>query len=174
MATSKQRVLAWSEWVIRQACRRLPIAERGKRVREWTNELPEILADPDVRFSWMRAVRTLMFAVGTFEAAYRLSRGSGASRAWLAGRVRAFYTTLETVCTVVGMALFFLGMLDYFVGGITITLMGGPEHMSSTKPLLLYTFASLASLPGVVVAIFGVSCAVKGAYSHWRQRSAIR
>ncbi len=58
-------------WLIGRACRHLPAAAREERGREWTAELPAILADPDVRPVLLRSARALRFAVGTIRTARR-------------------------------------------------------------------------------------------------------
>lgn len=60
-----------AEWLIGRACRHLPAAARQERGREWTAELPAILADPDVRPGLLRSARALRFAVGTIRTARR-------------------------------------------------------------------------------------------------------
>jgi hypothetical protein len=58
-------------WLIGRACRHLPAATRAERGREWTAELPAILADPDVRPGLRRSARALRFAAGTIRTARR-------------------------------------------------------------------------------------------------------
>ena len=58
-------------WLIGRAGRHLPAAARAEREREWTAELPAILADPDVRSGLLRSARALRFAVGTIRTARR-------------------------------------------------------------------------------------------------------
>ena len=53
-----------AEWLIGRACRHLPAAAREERGREWTAELPAILADPDVPSGLLRSARALRFAAG--------------------------------------------------------------------------------------------------------------
>jgi hypothetical protein len=59
-----------TEYLIRRACRHLPAGARDERYREWTAELPAILADPDVRPA-LRQARALRFAVGAIRTAHR-------------------------------------------------------------------------------------------------------
>jgi hypothetical protein len=63
-----------AEWLIRAACRRLPADARAERCREWTAELPAILADESVRLSLQRTLRALAFAVGISKTTRQLSR----------------------------------------------------------------------------------------------------
>jgi hypothetical protein len=58
-------------WLIGRACRHLPAAAREERAREWTAELPAILADPDVRPALLRSARAVRFAAGTVRTARR-------------------------------------------------------------------------------------------------------
>jgi hypothetical protein len=60
-----------AEYLIRRACRHLPAGMRDDRYREWTAELPAILADPDVRPGVVRTARALRFAVGAIRTARR-------------------------------------------------------------------------------------------------------
>ena len=60
-----------AEWMIGRASRHLPAAAREERGREWTAELPAILADPDVRPGLLRSARALRFAAGTIRTARR-------------------------------------------------------------------------------------------------------
>jgi hypothetical protein len=48
-----------------------------ERYREWTAELPAILADPDVRVAFFRSVRALRFAAGARRSARHLRREAG-------------------------------------------------------------------------------------------------
>jgi hypothetical protein len=61
------------ECFIGLACRRLPAKTRDERYREWTAELPAILDDPDVRFTWHRATRMVRYSAGI---AWQFSRPS--------------------------------------------------------------------------------------------------
>ena len=51
-----------AEYLIRRACRRLPDDIRDDRYREWTAELPAILADPTVHWQALRTVSALLYA----------------------------------------------------------------------------------------------------------------
>ncbi len=68
--------------LIGRAGRHLPAAAREEREREWTAELPAILADPDVPSRLLRSARALRFAAGTIRTA---RRGHGVFRGRLTG-----------------------------------------------------------------------------------------
>ena len=72
------RVQRLAEWLIRAACRRLPVDERTERGREWTAELPAILDDESIRPPLRRALRALSFCAGISRTTRRLSRSSRA------------------------------------------------------------------------------------------------
>jgi Phospholipase_D-nuclease N-terminal len=80
-----------AEWLIRAACRRLPADVRAERCREWTAELPAILADESIRSSFQRTLRALAFCVGISKATRQLSRswrpssGRARSAQWRSG-----------------------------------------------------------------------------------------
>ena len=65
---------AWrlADHIIRRACRRVPAATRDERYREWTAELPAILADPDVGSAVRRSARALRYAAGIAASTRRL------------------------------------------------------------------------------------------------------
>lgn len=66
------RLAGWlAEWLIGRACRHLPAGVRAERGREWTAELPAILADQDVHPALLRSARALRFAAGTIRTARR-------------------------------------------------------------------------------------------------------
>ncbi len=99
-------------WLIGRACRHLPAATRAERGREWTAELPAILADPDVRPGLRRSARALRFAAGTIRTARRehgVFRGRLTGADARAAGARLFMCAslwLATVCVVrVGAAL---------------------------------------------------------------------
>ena len=58
-------LLRLGEFLVRQACQRLPLEVREERYREWAAELPAILHDPQVRPAPRRAVRMLAYAADT-------------------------------------------------------------------------------------------------------------
>jgi hypothetical protein len=68
--TSRPVIQRVAEYLVRRACRHLNAGVRDDRCREWTAELPAILADPDVRPA-LRSARALRFAVGTIRTARR-------------------------------------------------------------------------------------------------------
>jgi hypothetical protein len=61
----ERQLLRAGEYLVRQACQRLPPDVRQERCREWAAELPAILHDPQVRPAARRAVRMLAYAVDT-------------------------------------------------------------------------------------------------------------
>lgn len=69
--TSRPLAQRLSQWLIGRAGRHLPAPARDERYREWTAELPAILADPEVRPALLRSARALRFAVGTIRTARR-------------------------------------------------------------------------------------------------------
>jgi hypothetical protein len=69
-----------AEHLIRRACRCLPGEAGDERYREWTAELPAILADPDVSFGVRRFARALGYAAGISRCTRRLGRPGGQSR----------------------------------------------------------------------------------------------
>jgi len=60
-----ERLLRAGEYLLGQACRRLPPDIREERYREWAGELPAILHDPQARLAPWRAVRMLSYAADT-------------------------------------------------------------------------------------------------------------
>jgi hypothetical protein len=70
-----------ADYLIHRACRHLAADSRDDRYREWTAELPAIMADPDVR-PVLRQARALRFAAGTIRTA---RRGHGVFRGQLSG-----------------------------------------------------------------------------------------
>jgi hypothetical protein len=65
-----------AEFLIRRACRRLPVGMRDDRYREWTAELPAIWHDPGIRIAAVRSARTLLYSAGTYRSARRLRRAA--------------------------------------------------------------------------------------------------
>lgn len=80
--TATQAVQRSAERLIRASCRRLPEDERADRCREWSAELPAILADTNIRLPILRAMRTLRYSAGISRTTRQLSRpgGRGARR----------------------------------------------------------------------------------------------
>jgi Phospholipase_D-nuclease N-terminal len=68
-----------AEWLIRNACRRLPPDVRAERRREWTAELPAILTDESIRPPFLRTLRGLVFCAGISKTTRQLSRSWRAS-----------------------------------------------------------------------------------------------
>jgi hypothetical protein len=69
-----------ADHMIRRACRRLPGEAGDERYREWTAELPAILADPDIGPGVRRCARALGYAAGISRCARRLGRPGGRPR----------------------------------------------------------------------------------------------
>jgi hypothetical protein len=61
----ERRLLRLGEYLVRQACQRLPQEIREEHYREWAAELPAILHDPQVRPAPWRTVRMLVYAADT-------------------------------------------------------------------------------------------------------------
>jgi hypothetical protein len=70
---SRSRAQRLAEYLIRRACRRLPVESRDDRYREWTAELHAILHDPGTR----RSLRAIAYAVGHTSSTRRLARAVG-------------------------------------------------------------------------------------------------
>jgi hypothetical protein len=80
----ERQLLRLGEYLVGQACRRLPRNTRQERYREWTAELPAILHDPQIRPAPRRAVRMLAYAADTLRGAAKTparARHRGAPRA---------------------------------------------------------------------------------------------
>jgi hypothetical protein len=60
-----EQLLRAGEYLLGQACRRLPPDIREERYREWAGELPAILHDPQARLAPWRAARMLAYAADT-------------------------------------------------------------------------------------------------------------
>jgi hypothetical protein len=73
MSAGGGRALACGDWLIRRACRHL-LEDGREREAEWLGELPVILADPAVRFGWVRVARMLLFAGGAAKVAHRMPK----------------------------------------------------------------------------------------------------
>jgi hypothetical protein len=90
--TATPHVQRIAESLIRHSCRRLPAEVRAERCREWSAELPAILADESVRPRLIRAVRLLSFSAGIATATRRLGRAGRTRRApapeWRDGAIR--------------------------------------------------------------------------------------
>lgn len=76
MSAAARHVLTFCESLIQRACRGLPEDVGEDRAREWSAELPVILTDPDVRFTWVQYVRALLFAAGVAKVAHRMPRAA--------------------------------------------------------------------------------------------------
>ncbi len=78
--TGTRLVQRISERLISASCRRLGDDERAERCKEWSAELPAILADESIRLPILRAVRALRFSAGISRTTRRLSRAGGRAR----------------------------------------------------------------------------------------------
>jgi len=93
-----QPVQRIAERLIRASCRRLPEDERAERCREWSAELPAILADASIQLPILRSVRVLRYSAGISRTTRRL-RGTGSRSArarpsgWRNGAIPARPTT---------------------------------------------------------------------------------
>jgi hypothetical protein len=127
-----------AEWLIRAACRRLPADVRAERYREWTAELPAILADEAIRPVVLRALRALAFSVGISKTTRHLTRSAraGSRRArnaqWRTGASRSRPGELA-VRVVIGLA----SWLVFVAGAITLIAVAGTRPDPNTWPLLL-------------------------------------
>ena len=74
-------LLRLGEYLVRQACARLPLAVREERYREWAAELPAILHDPHTRPTPRRAVRMLAYAADTVRGTAMTTPAEGRHRA---------------------------------------------------------------------------------------------
>ncbi|MGH3300922.1 MAG: hypothetical protein ACRDOK_04390 [Streptosporangiaceae bacterium] len=71
-----------AERLILVSCRRLPEDDRHEHYKEWSAELPAILADASVRLPILRSVRALRFSAGiSLTTRYLRRTGSSARRA---------------------------------------------------------------------------------------------
>jgi hypothetical protein len=87
--TTTPQVQRIAEILIRRSCRRLPEEVRAERCREWSAELPAIMADQGVRSRFVRAVRVLGFSAGIRLTTRRLGRAPGRpASAWRDGAIR--------------------------------------------------------------------------------------
>jgi hypothetical protein len=109
-------------WLIGRAGRHLPAAARAEREREWTAELPAILADPDVRSGLLRSARALRFAVGTVRTA---RREHGVFRGQLTG----------ADARSAGVRLF--GCASLWLAAVCLVRLGAVLHIPSWPPPVL-------------------------------------
>jgi Phospholipase_D-nuclease N-terminal len=83
-----------AEWLIRTACRQLPVDVRAEQYREWTAELPAILDDQSIRPQFLRSLRALTFCIGISTTTRQLSRPARArsrrtrNSQWRTGAIR--------------------------------------------------------------------------------------
>jgi hypothetical protein len=96
-----QQLLRFGEYLVRQACQRLPQDVRAERCREWAAELPAILHDPQIRPAPWRAVRMLGFAADTVRGT---ALTPGRARGWFP-RISALLDLLFPVAALTVVAL---------------------------------------------------------------------
>lgn len=77
MRAGRRLLLRTGEFLVGQACRQLPRGIRQDRFREWTAELPVILADRQAGPAPLRAARMLGYAADTFRGAARVPVSCG-------------------------------------------------------------------------------------------------
>jgi hypothetical protein len=76
----ERQLLRLGEYLVGQACQRLPPDMRQERYREWTAELPAVLHDQRIRPAAHRVVRMLGYAADTIRAAGRTPAARPPSR----------------------------------------------------------------------------------------------
>jgi len=134
-----------AEWLIHAACRRLPADERAERYREWTAELPAIMADESIRSSLLRALRAIAFSAGISKTTRQLTRltRSDSRRArnaqWRAGELPARPTDLA-MRLVIGLAVW----LAFVAGAIALITVVGTAAHPHPWPLLLIAALGIA------------------------------
>jgi hypothetical protein len=94
----ERQLLRLGEYLVRQACQRLPQDVRAERSREWAAELPAILHDPQIRPAPRRAVRMLAFAADTV-------RGTALTPGRARGRFSRTSAVLDLLFPVVALAV---------------------------------------------------------------------
>jgi hypothetical protein len=134
-----------AEWLIHAACRRLPADERAERCREWTAELPAILADEGIRPSLLRALRAIAFGAGISKTTRQLTRltRAGARRTrnaqWRAGGLPTRPTDLA-IRVVIGLSAW----LVFVAGAIALVAVVGTRADPHPWPLLLIAALAVA------------------------------
>jgi hypothetical protein len=134
-----------AEWLIRAACRRLPADERAERYREWTAELPAILADETTRPALLRALRAIAFSAGISRTTRQLTRltraGSRRTRnaEWRAGGLPTRPADLA-IRVVIGLAVW----LVFVAGAIALVAVVGTRADPHPWPLLLIAALGVA------------------------------
>jgi len=94
----ERQLLRVGEYLVRQACQRLPPDVRAERCREWAAELPAILHDPLITPAPRRAVRMLGFAADTV-------RGTALTPGRAQGRFSRMSAVLDLLFPVVALAV---------------------------------------------------------------------
>jgi hypothetical protein len=143
--SSARAVQQIGERLIRAACRRLPVDARAERYREWTAELPAILADESIRPSLLRALRAIAFCAGISKTTRQLTRltRAGARRTrtaqWRAGALPTRSSALVGRL-VIGLAVW----LVFVAGSITLIAVVGTRAHPHPWPLLLIAVLGIA------------------------------
>jgi hypothetical protein len=123
----ERQLLRLGEYLVDQACRRLPKDIRQERCQEWAAELPAILRDPQIRFAPHRAARMLAYAADTL-------RGAGKTPA----RARRW-----TSRAAAGLTLFivpFLGLAAWNIWSIVQAPGQGLNYLLLTWSVLLLSY----------------------------------
>jgi hypothetical protein len=134
-----------AEWLIRVACRRLPADDRAERCREWTAELPAILADERIRSSFLRGLQALAFSAGISKTTRRLTRSARAgsrrprNAQWRAGGLPTRPTDLA-IRVVIGLAVW----LVFVAGAIALIAVVGTRADPHPWPFLLLALLAFA------------------------------
>jgi hypothetical protein len=129
-------------WLIGRACRHLPAAAREERGREWTAELPAILADPDVHSGLLRSARALHFAAGAIRTA---RHEHGVFRGQLTG----------ADARSAGVRLFVCGSL--WLAAVCLVRIGGALHIPAPHGL----WPAPLLLLGIGLEVFGLAQVIK-------------
>ena len=99
--TGLSRTQRVAERLIARACRRLPGEAGAERYREWTAELPAILADPGVGSAVRRSARALGYAAGVSRCTRRLGRAGARPRPQAGPPAQPGFPALRVVVGVV-------------------------------------------------------------------------
>jgi hypothetical protein len=138
----QRRAARLAGWLIGRACRHLPAAAREERGREWTAELPAILADPDVRSALLRSARAVRFAAGTIRTA---RRQHGVFRGQLTGADARSAGARLFVCCSLWLAV------------VCLVRIGGALHL----PPLHGIWIALVVLAAAAVELFALAQVIK-------------
>jgi hypothetical protein len=133
----ERQALRAGEYLVSQACRRLPARIREERYQEWLAELPVILHDRDAGPAPLRMVRMLAFAAGTLRGttlapgAYRGAH-RGAHRGGSAKTIRWLATGLLLLGALPCAPLFLLAWEGYIIDQL---ITGGGVAVGATLAL---------------------------------------